>query len=141
MVHASALTSEYVTNWDVLIGHASDERLGALGPVLSNPDSMRKIDQHFQIAMPFLEWNICWEKMVLLTQKTEQSQEKQAIIYDLYQRVMSEVRQYYFGNATIDQSTATRLISMLSDIHYIYPISQTLNHQLAHSSGRTYYYQ
>lgn len=54
---------------------------------------------------------------------------------------MSAIRQFYFGDAVIDVDSFPQLIAMLSDVQYIYGVDRSVRHQIAHSSGQTFYYR
>lgn len=53
----------------------------------------------------------------------------------------AEIRQFYFGNATIDENALKQYIDLLSDINFSYGIDKVAKQHAIQSSAKSYYYR
>lgn len=56
-----------------------------------------------------------------------------------YRTLIDEIRQFYFGNDTIDESSLLKYYEFLSDINFFWGIDQSVKHLAASSKGKTFY--
>lgn len=49
------------------------------------------------------------------------------------------IRQFYFGNDSINMNKSTEYIALLSDINFFYGIDKTAKLHASKSKGRTFY--
>lgn len=60
--------------------------------------------------------------------------------FQKYRALDAQVRQFYFGNLPIDNSTRANYIDLLSDISFVYDCVKTARIHSQKSLGRTYFY-
>lgn len=50
-----------------------------------------------------------------------------------------ELRQFYFGNASIDANTSMTCVDMLSDSNFVYPNYKSMRNHMKYSKNRSFY--
>lgn len=56
-----------------------------------------------------------------------------------YQKIVKEIRDFYFGDAAIDETTLKQYIDLLSDMNFIYGIDKGAKRHAYKTDSKTYY--
>lgn len=56
-----------------------------------------------------------------------------------YQKIAKELRDFYFGDAAIDETTLEQYIKLLSDLNFIYGIDKAAKRHASKTDSNTYY--
>ncbi|XP_037042859.1 esterase E4-like isoform X1 [Bradysia coprophila] len=107
---------------DIMFGFSESETIGMQYEDLNNPDSLKPFDEHFELQLPLIGLNYSFDS-------------------DKYRVYKEEIRNFYFGNQSIDKDHLTEYIRLMDDVFFIYGIDQIIKAQARRSTGRTYYYE
>lgn len=58
-----------------------------------------------------------------------------------YRKLAKELRQFYFGDAKIDEHVNEPYLNMLNDKIFFYDIQKSVKYHVQKSKGNTYYFQ
>lgn len=98
------------------------ENIDIAPTIINNPIELKPFDEHFEIDLPLVRLNFTFDS-------------------DAYKLYKKEIREFYFGNKSVDANTMPEFLKLLDDTFFIYGIDKTVKAQAKRSSGRTYYFQ
>lgn len=61
------------------------------------------------------------------------------VLHQEHRQLAHEVREFYFGNATINEDSTMTYLEMMSDINMFLNIDQTVKKMAKNSKGNIYY--
>lgn len=86
---------------------------------LNAPHSLKPFDEYFEVELPLAD----------LQYNTTSAE---------YKDYARDIRQFYFGNKSIDGGTLREYVQLLSDSFFIYGIHRAVEAQAKVSSGKTF---
>ncbi|XP_055312466.1 acetylcholinesterase-like [Sitodiplosis mosellana] len=84
--------------------------------------NLKDFDENFNIDLPFKGFNLSFD-----------SKE--------YQKLAKQIRQFYFGESPIDETTLVQYLNLFSDINFTYAIDKAAKRHANKTSSKVYYYR
>lgn len=90
--------------------------------VINTPDEYEPFDEHFEIGLPLAQLKYSFDS-------------------DEFRLYKEEIRNFYFGNKSVNGNSVPEFLKLLDDTFFIYGIDKSVKAQAKRSSGKTYYFQ
>lgn len=115
-------TAAATNNIDTLISFTDAESLLLTGIDLNTPQTLKSFDEHFEVQLPLADLSYDYASAE-------------------YKSYAKEMRQFYFGNKSVDSNTLRDYVKLLSDTFFIYGVQQMVKTQVKNSSGKTFLFK